>query len=654
MAYLLVLFDGLSLAADGAVVPPVALERRRLALLAVLALGGERGLARETVEAYLWPEGAADHARHGLDDLLETTGRDLGRDAVLAGPGELRLNPAVFDVDVWRFELAVRERRWSDAVAERTGPLLNGVHIVESAAGERWLDGERTRLDRLHGEALVRLAAVQTGASTEPPKRPTWRRLGSAGGGRIAAAGLLVAAAAGVAATRYADRPLERDRMRLEAFRAESLGDGETAERHYRAIVDRHPDDAESWLRLGEVLFHLGPLYGQPVAAAAEPFGRVLALDPTNAEAVLHLARLAALDGRDADFDSLAARHRAIAGGATDQAGELHAAGVVRRGMGATIGLASELRDATVARRYGAVRSAAVYGDDLATTARLARAITDGDASPETRALGHVLEAYLAVARGRLDDARTALGRAQAIDPLLAAEYGSLLAAAPFLPPHAPALLDPTADSAAWRARLARPDAHPAAHDAPALALHHAVHAQIRLAALGLAAARRGDAVAAGAYADAVAALPAVDRVPSLTADLAASVRAHAAARAGRPGAALRLLESAPVRAPMAYADDSPLYARAHDRFLRAELLLAAGRPREALGWYASFGGDSFFDLPYLAPAQRRLGEIYLRLGDAARARAHLQRFTALWAEADPVLQPQVVEALARSGGLGP
>jgi hypothetical protein len=96
------------------------------------------------------------------------------------------------------------------------------------------------------------------------------------------------------------------------------------------------------------------------------------------------------------------------------------------------------------------------------------------------------------------------------------------------------------------------------------------------------------------------------------------------------------------------YANYSPLYARAHDRFLRAELLLAAGRDAEALGWYASFGGDSFFDLPYLAPAQRRLGEIYLRLGDGARARAHLARFVTLWAEADGALQPLVADARAR------
>ncbi len=61
-------FGGLALtdAAGQAVIP----QRRRLALLALLAAAGERGLTREKVLAYLWSESPAENARHALEQLL--------------------------------------------------------------------------------------------------------------------------------------------------------------------------------------------------------------------------------------------------------------------------------------------------------------------------------------------------------------------------------------------------------------------------------------------------------------------------------------------------------------------------------------------------------------------------------------------------------
>jgi len=57
----------------------------------------------------------------------------------------------------------------------------------------------------------------------------------------------------------------------------------------------------------------------------------------------------------------------------------------------------------------------------------------------------------------------------------------------------------------------------------------------------------------------------------------------------------------------MQFSNFSPLFSRAHDRFLGAELLRRAGRDTEAAGWYGSIGGDWFFNLPYVAEARRQL-----------------------------------------------
>lgn len=60
-------FGGLALV-DGAGAG-VATQRRRLGLLALLAAAGERGLTRDKLLAYLWPESPPENARHSLDKL---------------------------------------------------------------------------------------------------------------------------------------------------------------------------------------------------------------------------------------------------------------------------------------------------------------------------------------------------------------------------------------------------------------------------------------------------------------------------------------------------------------------------------------------------------------------------------------------------------
>jgi DNA-binding SARP family transcriptional activator len=49
-----------------------------------------------------------------------------------------------------------------------------------------------------------------------------------------------------------------------------------------------------------------------------------------------------------------------------------------------------------------------------------------------------------------------------------------------------------------------------------------------------------------------------------------------------------------------------------------------------------------------LAPAHKRLGELYEAKGDTKRAAAHYASFVELWKNADPDLQPKVTEVRAR------
>jgi len=89
------------------------------------------------------------------------------------------------------------------------------------------------------------------------------------------------------------------------------------------------------------------------------------------------------------------------------------------------------------------------------------------------------------------------------------------------------------------------------------------------------------------------------------------------------------------------------LFGLAHfgmrERFLHAEMLTALGRDAEALSWYESLG--QVWDLPYVAAAHLRRGEIFERRGDQARARFHYSRAASLWQGCDPEFQPLLARA---------
>jgi DNA-binding SARP family transcriptional activator len=168
------LFGGLSL--TGETVPAAAFQRRRLALLAVLAIGGRRGVSRERVQAYLWPDSTEERARHALDQLLYATRRDVGRDVIVSGTSDLRVNPDRVQPDIWEFHDAIDNSRWLDAVAVYDGPVLQGFHLIDESEFEQWLDTERTRCQHDYHRALEALARTASACSSHEEAVGWWRK----------------------------------------------------------------------------------------------------------------------------------------------------------------------------------------------------------------------------------------------------------------------------------------------------------------------------------------------------------------------------------------------------------------------------------------------------------------------------------------------
>jgi DNA-binding SARP family transcriptional activator/Tfp pilus assembly protein PilF len=171
------LLGTLSLRDDARPVPASAQQKRPLGLLGILALGGKRGLSRDRIETYLWPETSSAPARHSLDQTVYSIRNALGSDCILATGRELRLNPDLFGVDVWTFEEATQARNWPAAVNCYQGPLLDGIHIADSRELESWIDAERARLRMAYHTALELLAKEADEAGDHAQSVTWWRKL---------------------------------------------------------------------------------------------------------------------------------------------------------------------------------------------------------------------------------------------------------------------------------------------------------------------------------------------------------------------------------------------------------------------------------------------------------------------------------------------
>jgi TolB-like protein len=148
----------------------------QLALLALLVSAGEKGVRRDRLVAYLWPESESAAARHRLSDTLYDLRRTLGEEAVIASGETLRASPCSIQVDVREFEEAVRGGDPAAAVRLYEGPFLDGFHL-DSQDFESWLHVERRRLAGLYGGSLETLARGAEGAGHPAQAAEWWQRL---------------------------------------------------------------------------------------------------------------------------------------------------------------------------------------------------------------------------------------------------------------------------------------------------------------------------------------------------------------------------------------------------------------------------------------------------------------------------------------------
>lgn len=125
-----------------------AAQRHCLALLALLAIE-RRGLSRDRLIAYLWPDAEAPTARHRLSVVLHVIRLRLGDATIRSNGDALVLEPARWVIDAWSFDECVAHGDFAHARAICGGPLLDGFFLAGSPAFEQWLQRSRTMLEAL-------------------------------------------------------------------------------------------------------------------------------------------------------------------------------------------------------------------------------------------------------------------------------------------------------------------------------------------------------------------------------------------------------------------------------------------------------------------------------------------------------------------------
>ncbi len=429
--------------------------------------------------------------------------------------------------------------------------------------------------------------------------------------------------------------PLGRDL--LTAYRTYKEPDSR-AEDMYRAITQSHPDNVEAWFMLGESLFHYNPFKGRSPQEALPAFERALALDPGNAHAMLHVARLAAADGRVGTLDSISGRFLARYTD-TERTLEIRAlrAWVHRDRAGA----AAVVREATtfdVLVVHSLLQSAATLVQDLDAATTLAGPLIQATQATWLRMSAVQMVGSFALASGNWDTSPTRALADGTFDRDWLLETEALAASEPLF-------AVPQDRIARLREQLTGRRSFPAAYP-PGLPAPDALGGAMRVYLIGLLSVRLGDGGEASRRESelrmmAGAGGPAAD----LARQMGAGLRAERARTAGRFEQALTELNG--VRFELTVPRLAHQGVR--ERFLRAEVLHALGRDDEALAWYDSF--QSLYDLPFAALARLRQAQIHERAGRRERAAFNYGRFLGLWGNADAEFQPmvrQAREALAR------
>lgn len=154
----------------------LAVPRKALALMAVLASAGGRGASREKVASLLWPD-SEDSGRGALKQTIYELRQTLGNHSVVLGTAELTLDPAEISSDVGDLEAAHARKEWTRVAELYGGPFLDRFNVRGAAEFDHWVDSHRDRYHGIFRDALEQSARAAGKAGEHHAAAALWRRL---------------------------------------------------------------------------------------------------------------------------------------------------------------------------------------------------------------------------------------------------------------------------------------------------------------------------------------------------------------------------------------------------------------------------------------------------------------------------------------------
>jgi hypothetical protein len=227
---------------------------------------------------------------------------------------------------------------------------------------------------------------------------------------------------------------LEGQMVQAHIFYREQRND--EAERLLRNILRHDPNSVEGWYQLGEIHFHRGPPRGVGILASRQAYERALQLDPGHIQSMVHLARLAALEGREEELAGLVVRYGTHASADEGRLLELELLLALLRDDWAEMErLNAQLEHETDNRRWLIAARGALFSNNLEGALFLLSPLFEPGHEGRIQAAAHFLAMQIELARGRIDEAESRQARIAGLSLAGAALAQAQIALHPSFPP---------------------------------------------------------------------------------------------------------------------------------------------------------------------------------------------------------------------------
>lgn len=193
------LLGGVHLEEDGKILSGRFAQKRRLAILALLATASRRTMSRDRIMGLIWPDRNEGRARRLLSMAVYEIRKELGEDVLVTRGDEVVLDPERLPTDIGAFDAAVEAGDTEGAVQLGRGTFLDDFVLRGSVEFEQWLDATRERYAARYRRALEQLARDRGAEGDRVGAVEAWRELAALDpfNSRVAAGLVSALAAAG-------------------------------------------------------------------------------------------------------------------------------------------------------------------------------------------------------------------------------------------------------------------------------------------------------------------------------------------------------------------------------------------------------------------------------------------------------------------------